>query len=343
MTTTQKPKIYSGVFSIIVLILSWLLLHKAYIWMNTETTDNAYVEVDITSVSSEISGIIEEILVLENTPVEKGQVIAKISDTIYKAQYQKALSSLQSSQYGLYAIETKIKLAALEKDKAQDDLEFAQTNYKIASADYVRTKELSKDKFASKQKLDASEIAYEKAKTTLAQAKVNLAISTEKLALLEVEKLTASAALSVAEQEKIMAEYDLDNTLIKAPVDGYVGGSFLRLGNYVHAGTPLFKLVPFNKMYVKANFKETQISKFTPDSIIEIEFDSIPGQSVKGTLRNISPATSAQFSLLPPFNASGNFTKIVQRVPVIIDFDMDDSIKGKIKPGLSAVIKVTKD
>lgn len=154
-------------------------------------------------------------------------------------------------------------------------------------------------------------------------------LSAEKLALLEIKRLAAISKHTIALQERNLAKSELDNTEIRSPISGMVGNSSLREGNYVRAGGVLFSVVPLDKLYVKANFKETQISKFKPGMNAEIIIDSESGEKIVGIVRSISPATGAKFSLLPPANATGNFTKIVQRVPVLIDFSMPKNIKDR--------------
>jgi membrane fusion protein (multidrug efflux system) len=316
--------------------------YSIYEWTLTQSTDNAYVEADISSVSSEINGVICEVLVEENNYVKAGQIIAKINDTDLRAQYEKASAEWEGANHEIDIIEQDITLSKIDQAKALEAFEFAETNFKISKADYGRIQELNKENFASKKHLDDTEVAFEKAKTEYSQAKLNMQVAVEKLALLEIKKLAAVANLKTMAQERALAERALSNTEIRSPIDGVLGNSSLKLGNYIRAGVVLFVVVPTHKLYVKANFKETQISKFKAGMKASLEFDSEPGE-ITGTIRNVSPATGAKFSLLPPANATGNFTKIVQRVPVVIDFDVPEDKKNKIVPGMSTVVKVRID
>ena len=324
-------------------ILFIYTLYAVYEWSRIESTDNAYVEADISNVSPEVNGVIREIFVQENTNVKTGHVIAKINDEDYLSSYEKTVAACEGARHDIGIIEQDIALAKIEQVKALEAFEFAEANYKISGTDFSRIKELSKENFASKKRLDDTEITWEKAKNEYSQAKLNMQVAVEKLGLLEIKKLAAVATLNKLIQEKNLTERALDNTNIKSPIDGVIGNSSLKIGNYVRTGVMLFSVVPLDKLYIKANFKETQISKFTPGMKAILEFDSKPGTKIIGNIRNVAPATGAKFSLIPPANATGNFTKIVQRIPVIIDFEIPEELKDKIVPGMSTVVKIRTD
>ena len=327
---------------IAVAVVFCFLVYKIYIWTKTQYTDNAYIEAEISNVSSEVSGVISEILVEENNKVKSGQIIAKIKDDDYRANYEKTLATLEGAKRDIEIIEQNIKLAQIDQTKAKESLEFAETNLKLTQVDYNRIQALSKDNYASKQKLDSTEIALEKAKNEFSQAKLNMRTSEEKLALLELQRLSSIVKHTAIAQEVILAKRNLDNTLIRSPIDGTLGNSSLKLGNYISAGVVLFAVVP-EKLYVKANFKETQVTNFQTGMEAVMTFDSEPDYEVIGYIRNLSPATGAKFSLLPPSNATGNFTKIVQRIPVSIDFDIPEKLIGKLSPGMSTIVKIRID
>jgi len=316
------------------------ITYEIYVWANTQSTDNAYVEADISSISSEVNGVVGTVLVKENNVVEANQIIAKIKDYDHKANLSKAEASLDGTRRDIEMIEQSIKLSNIEQQKSDEAYKFAIESFRISEIDYKRIQTLSKDNFASKKNLDSTKILFEKAKSDLAQAEFNLQISKENLALLEIKRFAAMAKYNTASSELDLAKRALDNTIIRSPIRGVVGNSSLREGNYIRVGTVLFSVVPIDELYIKANFKETQISKFKLGMVVDVLVDSEKGEKIKGVIRNISPATGSKFSLLPPANATGNFTKIVQRVPVIIDFKVPERIQNKIVPGMSVFIKV---
>ncbi len=335
----RKGKLFIVLGVVVIIMLSYVI----YRWSNTQSTDNAYVEADISYISSEVNGTVEKILVKENNYVEAGQVIAMIKDKDYEANFKKAEGELDSSRRDIEIIEQNIKLSRIDQQKAEEQHQFTQENYKILEDDYKRTKSLSQDNFATKKNLDGTKISFEKAKTELAQAEFSLQSSKENLTMLEIRRFAALAKYNISVAEMDLAKRALDNTIIRAPISGIIGNSSLREGGYVRAGTVLFAVIPIEDLYVKANFKETQISKFKPGMVVNISVDSEKGAKIEGKIRNISPATGAKFSLIPPANATGNFTKIVQRVPVIIDFTVPTAYKAKIVPGMSVVANIRTD
>lgn len=302
----------------VLLITSLLLLYSIYsiyVWMNSQTTDNAYVDGNITFVSPQVMGVVEQINFVENQKVKKGDVLVKINDIDYKAQLSVATNDLALQKITLDSINTKIQIAELQIENA--------------SREYNRTSRLAQDNFSSKKLLEDSA----------------LALKTEQLelSLLQSEKQSTSSMIQKAEDALKMAQNDYDNTTITAPFDGVVTSNSARIGGYVRTGSPIFALVPANNFYVKANFKETQVVKLKEGMEAHLKFDAIKGVNFKGKIRNIYPATGSKFALIPTDNATGNFTKIVQKVPVIIDVEVPEEYKGKIGIGYSVDVSIRTD
>ena len=331
---------YARYISIAASLLLLFFIYEIYVWAKTQSTDNAYVEADISSISSEVNGVIDKVLVKENNVVEANQIIAKIKDDDHKANFNKAKADLDGARRDIEMIEQNIKISNIEQQKTDEAYQFAVESFKISEIDYKRIQALSKDNFASKKNVDSIKILFEKAKSDLAQAEFNMQTSKENLTLLEIKRFAAMAKYNTVSSELDLAKRALDNTVIRSPIRGMIGNSSLREGNYIRAGSVLFSVVPIDELYIKANFKETQISKFKSGMKVEILVDSEQGEKIEGEIRNVSPATGAKFSLIPPSNATGNFTKIVQRVPVIIDFRVPERVKNKIVPGMSVFVKV---
>jgi membrane fusion protein, multidrug efflux system len=320
------------------------LLYIFYVWCNTQSSDNAYLDIEISNVSPEVSGTIKTILVSDNVKVKKGDIIAEINDEEYKTNFAKALADVQAGSTNVQIIEQKILIEQINLEKNKEIVNLTKTNLDITEIDYKRTVDLNKDNFASKKLLDVAKIALEKVKSEYIQAKLNLQINEQNLLLLDMQKSAARAALESLEQTLNLAKRNLGLTKIISPVDGVLTNSGLRLGGFVRPGMVVFSIVPSDIAHIKANFKETQITKFKENMVVEIRIDSIPNKKFYGKIRNLSPATGAKFSLFPPDNASGNFTKIVQRVPVLIDFVSNSDIKEfKLFPGLSARVSVRTD
>ncbi|MGV2433456.1 MAG UNVERIFIED_CONTAM: HlyD family secretion protein [Rickettsiaceae bacterium] len=175
---------------------------------------------------------------------------------------------------------------------------------------------------------------------TYLQAKMNLEITTKNLNILNTEKLIKNAELTALRESYKSAQKALNDTIIKSPIDGVVASNSLRKGNIVRQGMPLLMIVPKTR-YVKANFKETQVTKFEIGQDVEFEVDAIKGAKFKGKIKHIYPATGSKFSLIPADNATGNFTKIIQRIPVIIEFDNEQEKAYLIRTGMSTRVKVS--
>ena len=331
---------YARYISVAASLLLLFFTYEIYVWAKTQSTDNAYVEADISSISSEVNGVIDKVLVKENNVVEANQIIAKIKDDDHKANFNKAEAALDGARRDIEIIEQDIKLSNIEQQKTDEAYQFAVESFRISEIDYKRIQSLSKDNFASKKNVDSTKILFEKAKSDLVQAEFNMQTSKENLTLLEIKRFASIAKYNTSSAELDLAKRALDNTVIRSPIRGMIGNSSLREGNYIRAGSVLFSVVPIDELYIKANFKETQISKFKSGMKVEILVDSEQGEKIEGEIRNVSPATGAKFSLIPPSNATGNFTKIVQRVPVIIDFRVPERVKNKIVPGMSVFVKV---
>lgn len=332
----------SPVLKVVLGFIAIMIVYKIYIWTQTESTDNAYIEADISIVSSEVNGAVAKLLISDNQPVKAGDIIAEIDDTEYVADFKKAQAGLDEAENSVKITEQKIEIQKLDIAKLEDNLNFAKISFDIEDRNYKRTSKLAADNFSSKKLLDDSKNDLEKARFNLSQVQFDLDSGHKNLELLELQKLSDEAKVITMTQAKVIAEYALSKTKIKAPVDGVVANNGIKIGNYARQGAPLVVVVPITGLYIKANFKETQVEKFNPGAKVKIEIDGISGEEIKGRVRAIYPASGSKFSLIPPDNATGNFTKVVQRVPVLIDFDVPEKFAGKVKAGMSVTVSVRK-
>ncbi len=325
---------------IILFIVIVYLGYKIYVWANTESTDNAYIDADISDVSAEVNGVLTNLLVTNNTKVNKGDLIGKIDDRDYKAKLAALEASIGAVEKNIEIIDQKISIGQVNLEQSNEKLKLAALSVNIVSTDFTRVQKLNKAKFASVKALDDSKNAYQKAKTDYKQAQLDVDISRQNLQLLELEKAVAQEKLKELEANKKIILRSLQNTKLIAAVSGVFCNSSLEVGNYITPGRALFSIIQDNSMYIQANFKETQIKKFQSGMKVKIQFDAIPKKTFYGKIRNISPATGSKFTLIPPDNATGNFTKIVQRVPVLIDFDAP---VANLVPGMSVVVYIRTD
>ncbi|MCF8462884.1 MAG: HlyD family secretion protein [Rickettsiaceae bacterium] len=343
VTELQSKSFFSKILKskkiLVAIALVFLLLgYTIGNFLNHESTDNAYVEADITTISPEISGLIKTIHILEHDPVKKGALIAEIDETNYQIALDKSIALLEQAKQGIAITEQKIsqaKLAILDSEQA---LQLARVNLKIANNELLRTENLTSNQFSSKQILENAQAVSEHAKYEFSKAEIALQSSHQNLAVLESEREINKSKFDEAKVGQDYAEQQLKDTKLYAPMDGFLANSFLRIGAFARAGYPIVSVVP-TKMYIKANFKETQFARIKSGMEVDITFDAFK-TNIKGVVRSHSPATGSKFSLIPTDNATGNFTKVVQRIPVIIDFEIPEDLRGKILPGLSVVVSI---
>ncbi|MGD8115570.1 MULTISPECIES: HlyD family secretion protein [unclassified Vibrio] len=341
--TTTTPKRKKAPLIATALMLSLGLLGSGY-WFSYgqyfESTDNAYLQGDITTISPKVSGYIVQSYVSDNQQVKQGQLLVQIDDRDYQAalaQSQAHLVVAKSSVKNLIAQQT---LQRSQINQAASRVDSAQAEYDRATQQVTRSRSLIKRNYASQDELD-SMIAQQKVTLAeLEEAKANLAASNDQLIVIASEIEQAQASVTEAQAQLKQAQLNLDYTKVYAPTDGVVGKRSVREGLLVQAGSPLMSLVPEQGVWIEANFKETQLSGIHQGQKVAVELDAFPGESLEGVVDSFSPATGAKFALLPPENATGNFTKIVQRVPVKIIIADQKALKGRLLPGLSVVATI---
>jgi len=305
-----------------------------------ETTDNAYVESDISVISPKIAGYIQRLNVADNQQVRAGDVLVVIDDRDIVARVDEAKAAVAGSRAAITSTDRRIELQAALIDQAAAAVESAEAERARAQPEYDRYKKMVATNIVAKSDFDRTAADLRKAEAELTRAKAELTAQRGQLIVLQAEREEAQARLAQNEAALAVAEVDLDNTIIRAPVDGVVGNKAVELGQYVRAGAQIMALVPLPSVHVVANFKETQIERMRPGQRVEISVDAYPGVTLEGSIESFAPASGAVFSLLPPENATGNFTKIVQRVPVRIAVPDDNPLAGLLRPGLSVEVRI---
>ncbi|MGH6945028.1 MAG: HlyD family secretion protein [Geminicoccaceae bacterium] len=331
----------------VLLVLLLLLVGGAFggrYWLTVgrfiESTDDAYVRSDIAVISPQIQGYVREVRVADNQTVAKGEVLVVIEAREFAAHLAEAKAELAARVAGLRSIEGQIDLQSSMIDQAAAALERARADLTLARQDYERYQRLSRQETASRQTFQKAAADLRRAEAGQEQAEAALAAAHDRRGVLEAERAKADAERQQAEAALELAKTDLDHAVIRAPFNGVVGNKGVRVGELVRPGTQLLSVVPLPHVYVVANFKETQLDRMRPGQRVELEVDAFPGHTLYGTLESFAPATGSEFSLLPPENATGNFTKIVQRVPVRIAVPPDNPLAGLLRPGLSVVASV---
>lgn len=305
-----------------------------------ETTDNAFVAADKITVSALVEGVIAEVLVEDNAPVRAGQVLVRVDPATIATRLAQAEANAQALQAAVSAVDDKARLEQAMIAQRAAAIDSADAQARLAAAEMGRYGALAQSGVVSSQRAQAARAAQDQATAGATQAR----------AALEAERRTAqslgsaraqsqaqaAAALAAADQARI----ELSRTEVRAPVAGVVGARAVRVGQYVRPGGMLLSIVPLADAYVIANFKETQVARLRIGQPVDIHADAFGKAVIKGHVDSFSPATGAEFALIPVENAVGNFTKITQRLPVRIAIDPGQPLSGSLRPGLSLKIKV---
>lgn len=303
-----------------------------------ESTDNAYVEADISSVSVKVPGYVVTTDVTDNQHVQKGQLLAALESNQYQAKVAQSQANLQSSEAQLQTLIAQVELQHALITQAAAGVASAQAEQVRAEQQLKRTNKLRYKDYSSQDEVDQAKATFDSAVGHLDESSAALVAKQAELAVLNARLIQSQSQVDLAKAGLDLAQIQLADTQIRAPFSGVIGKRGALSGQYVQPGQALYSLVPDGAVWITANFKETQIQHMQPGQLVLVYLDAFPDKTFTGVIDSLSPASGAKFSLLPAENATGNFTKIVQRIPVRIRLDLDD--QTNIVPGLSAVVKV---
>lgn len=299
------------------------------------STDDAYVQAHSVLISPKVSGYISEVPVDDNQAVKAGQVIARIDPRDYDTALDQARANVAAAQASIETLNQQIAQQRLVVEQDRQQVASDQAALVYSQQDYQRYTILAKDGYGSVQRAQQAQ-ADIREKDAMQQHDIAVVAAAEKqIGVFEAQLAQANATLAQQQAMEHQAELNLSYTAITAPVDGTVGVRTLRVGEYVQAGTQLMAVVPLQAVYIVANYKETQLTNVRPGQPATIDIDTFPGAKIHGHVDSLAPASGQEFALLPPDNATGNFTKIVQRIPLKIVVDEDDPLVGKLRPGMS--------
>jgi membrane fusion protein, multidrug efflux system len=305
-----------------------------------ETTDDAYVGGEVTTIASKVAGFIDTIAVTDNQEVKAGDLLVKLDDRDYRAQLARAEANVAAQEAALANREAARRLQTAVVEQTSAEIAAATAEVTRTQYDFDRYRTLSAVRFASIQRFEQADADFKKAVAAERKAQAALQAAQRQLDVIDSEKRQIEAALAQAKAERDLASLNLGYTEIRSPIDGVIGNRSARAGAYATVGAHLLSVVPAHGLWVDANFKESQLAQMTVGQKVEITADVLPGTRFHGRIASLAPATGAQFSVIPPENATGNFTKIVQRVPVRIVLDDSAAELGTLRPGLSVVARV---
>jgi membrane fusion protein (multidrug efflux system) len=304
------------------------------------TTDDAYVGARNATLSPKVSGYISEVAVDDNATVKAGDVIARIDDGDYKLAVQTAKDQVAVQQASIERLGKQVVAQEASVDQAKAQLNSAKAGEIKAGQDLKRQQDLANRQINSRQSLEQAQAAYDQAVAAVQAADAAVESAAANVDVIKAQKEEAARTLKQLETALAKAERDLTFTVLRAPFDGVMGNRAVQVGDYVQPTQRLASLVPLEAVYIDANFKETQFNSLQAGQPVTISIDALPGRKLVGRVASFAPASGSVFSLLPPDNATGNFTKIVQRLPVRIQLPVSVAEQSVLRPGMSVVVSV---
>ncbi|WP_322086472.1 HlyD family secretion protein [Burkholderia sp. BCC1999] len=318
-------------------VLDWLFVLRFQ-----ESTDDAYVGGDVTVLAPKVNGFVDRILVTDNQRVKAGDVLVQLDARDYDAKLAQASAEVDSARSAVTELEAKQQLQFAVIGQHAADKNASAAELTRAASDRVRYRELVKSDAVSNQIVERADADYSKAGAAVERSDAALLAAKRQLDVLGAQLADAQARVNTALAAQRVAALNVEYTTIRSPVDGYVGNRTGRVGMLANVGVPLLTVVPASGLWIDANFKEDQLRKMRAGDRVDVALDA-SSTRLHGRVDSVAPATGATFSVLPPENATGNFTKIVQRVPVRVHLDPQPGVEHVLRPGLSAVVTVHTD
>ncbi len=305
-----------------------------------ESTDDAYLQADSVTVAPKVSGYVTDVYVADNQAVKAGDPLVKLDARQYQVALDQANATIDARAADIQHADAQLAQQRANIAQAQAQQEVARVSLRHAQDEVARYTPLAATGAETTERLAELKSNRDQAQATLAADSAAVEAQRSQVAALTAQQAQARAQLEAARASAAQSQLDLDNTVVKSALAGRVGDRTVRVGQYVQPGTRMLTVVPVQKTYLTANFKETQIGRMRVGQPVELYVDALPGHTLHGVVDSFSPGTGAQFALLPPENATGNFTKIVQRVPVRIRLDTGPETRGVLLPGMSVTVDV---
>jgi len=338
MAQLDKKKI----IGLLLFLCALVVVAAGWAWARSSSetsTDNAYIRGDTTSLAPKVSGYVTTVEVTDNQTVRAGDVLFRIDDRDYRARLAQAVANVEAAQARLTNVDAEVRLqhALIRQAEAQRRSHVTEMHLAIKASD--RRRELVRSRFVSQTEVDESDAARSSAEAGVSPASATVEAQQKRIAVLATQREAAVAAVAQARALRDLAQIDLDSTVVRAPVGGVVGNRQVRIGRFVAPGVSLLDIVPVDDLWLVANFKETQLEHIRPGQRVRITIDGYPNETFEGVVDSFAPGSGSAFSLLPPDNATGNFVRVVQRVPVKIRF-AGNPLPGRLVPGLSARVEI---
>ncbi|MDF0732556.1 HlyD family secretion protein [Pseudomonas entomophila] len=327
-------------FTLVVLAALGFMAHWYFKGRFYESTDNAYVQGEITRISSQLSARIEQVNVADNQHVTQGELLVGLEAADFQLAVERAHAALATREAERVQAQSRLTQQASLIAAGAAQVAANQATLDRSRLDLNRAQALRKPGFVSEEHVTTLSAENHVARSQVDKAQADLQGQRQQVDALNAELKRLDAQIANARAELAQAELNLSRCEIRAPISGTIGQRSARNGQVVQAGAYLLSIVPDEDIWVQANFKETQIGRMQPGQRAELTFDSYPDTPIEGRVESLFAASGAQFSLLPPDNATGNFTKVVQRIPIKLTFAADNPLHGRIRPGMSVTATV---
>jgi len=336
----RRQKIFAGLGAVAAIALAAFGTYYFLVGRYMISTDDAYVRANNTMIGARASGYLAKIAVGDNTEVKAGDLLFQIDDGDYKIAVDNARAKIATQEATIKRIGRQATAQQSAVEQAQAQLESAQAAAKRAEADFVRQSQLSEKGFASKATFDQSQATRDQTKASVQGAQASLDAAQAQVDVIKAQQAEAEGQLGELKTALAKAERDLSFTTIRAPIDGVFSNRLVNEGDNISVGQRLANVVPLDDVYIDANFKETQLARIRPGQPVYISVDAVKGRDIVGTVESLSPASGSVFTLLPPDNATGNFTKIVQRLPVRVRVPKSVAHENLLRAGMSVEVDV---
>ncbi len=334
----------AGAYATLAMLIGAVAIVQGHAWWTSgryiETTDDAYVGGEITEIAPHVAGFVAEVLVKDNELVRSGQLLVRIDDREARAAHDQVRALVHERKGIVNSLEAQLARQDADIQRARAELDAREADARFAREDAGRYGRLAVSRASSQQEAERARSASDRAVATVGAARAEMNSEIEQRRVLESRIAAARDGIAQAQAALRTAAIDLGYTEIFSPIDGYVGNRAVRPGAHVSTGTYLLSIVPAHGLWVDANFKEDQIGGMRPGQAATVVADTFPELKMRGHIQSLAPATGATFSVIPAENATGNFTKIVRRVPVRIVLDGRDGELGVLRPGLSTVVSI---
>jgi membrane fusion protein (multidrug efflux system) len=307
---------------------------------NRQVTDDAYIRGDITPLSAKVDGYVSDVPVGDYQAVKAGDLVVQIERDDYRARVAQAYADWLAADAAIGNLKARKDLQRAQIDEAQSEIAATQADVDRTKLETQRQRNLLNSSYGTPQKVEQAVADQKRFEANLVKAQAQLSAERRQMAVLDTEEIQIRADAKAKHAALVLSRITLGYTWIAAPVDGLLSERGVRKGQYVHVGTQVMSVTPLDNVWVIANYKETQLTRVAIGQRAEVTVDTFPDTVIHGKVAAISPASGSQFSLLPPDNATGNFTKVVQRLAVKILLDPDNPLAGKLRPGMSVIATI---